>query len=204
MVETRPVIRRRLRARRRALSERERRRATRGLLRVAAASPAFRNRGRIAFYYPADGEADVLPLIERACIMGKHCYLPVIGRLDPRRLRFSPYRPGDPLVRNHFGIPEPAHAVRHQIGAAELDLVLLPLVAFDRHGNRLGMGAGFYDRTLAFLTRRRHWRRPVLWGVAHDFQRVDALAPRPWDVALDGCLTDARLYVFPSDPETSP
>lgn len=202
MAESRPVLRRRLRARRRALSDRDQERAARGLVRVAVATPAFRNRNRIAFYYPADGELDVLPLIGQADAMGKECYLPVLDAMGPPRLRFARYRPGDALVHNHFGIPEPACAARDHVGAADLDLVLLPLVAFDRHGNRLGMGAGYYDRTLAFLMRRRHWRRPGLWGVAHGFQCVDALEPAAWDVPLDGCLTDTRSWHFRPDPET--
>lgn len=204
MVESRPVIRRRLRTRRRELSDGEQERAARGLLRVAVASPAFRYRHRIAFYYPADGELDVLPLIGRASAMGKRCYLPVLDAVGRHhRLLFAPYRPGDPLVPNQFGIAEPAHGRRNCVTAAKLDLVLLPLVAFDLDGNRLGMGAGYYDRTLAFLARRRRWRRPTLWGVAHDFQRVDALANEPWDVPLDGCMTDARAYRFRHDQEPS-
>jgi 5-formyltetrahydrofolate cyclo-ligase len=68
------------------------------------------------------------------------------------------------------------------------------LVGFDRACHRLGMGAGFYDRSLAFLQQRRHWRRPRLIGLAHECQRVEALAPKPWDIPLDAVITEAAIY----------
>jgi 5-formyltetrahydrofolate cyclo-ligase len=73
--------------------------------------------------------------------------------------------------------------------------LLLPLVGFDETGNRLGMGGGYYDRTLSYLRQRKHWRRPRLVGIAHECQKVDALAPSPWDVPLDMIVTEERVYV---------
>jgi 5-formyltetrahydrofolate cyclo-ligase len=78
-----------------------------------------------------------------------------------------------------------------------LDLLLVPLVGFDADCNRLGMGGGFYDRTLAYLTRRTHWRRPRLVGIAHECQRVERLETGPWDVPLDAVATERRLYWRP-------
>jgi 5-formyltetrahydrofolate cyclo-ligase len=75
-----------------------------------------------------------------------------------------------------------------------LDVILMPLVAFDGQGNRLGMGAGYYDRTLAFLRHRRHWRKPRIIGLAYEFQRMPALPAEPWDVPLDGIITEAGFY----------
>ncbi|MDH4134940.1 MAG: 5-formyltetrahydrofolate cyclo-ligase, partial [Gammaproteobacteria bacterium] len=74
--------------------------------------------------------------------------------------------------------------------------VLMPLVAFDLHGNRLGMGGGFYDKSLAFLGTRTRWLKPHLIGLAHDFQRVEKIEPCPWDVPLQGVATDQNLYHF--------
>lgn len=196
MTVPRATLRKRLRARRRALDTNERRAAADGLLKIAAASAAFRRGRHVAFYLPNDGEQDIMPLLNRAWSLRKHCYLPVLDPLNPPRLRFARYEPGDRLVPNRFGIPEPCGPARDHVGAAALDLVLMPLVAFDDDGNRIGMGGGFYDRTLAFLRLRRHWRRPLCYGIAFEFQRVGHIAPEPWDAPLDGCLTEAREYHF--------
>ena len=78
----------------------------------------------------------------------------------------------------------------------DLDIVFTPLVAFDTAGNRVGMGAGFYDRSFAFRKHRRNWRRPLLIGVAYDFQRVPHIPARTWDVPVDLVVTDKKTYAF--------
>jgi len=98
------------------------------------------------------------------------------------------------LLPNRFGIPEPPLKHRHIRMPWGLELILLPLVAFDSDCNRLGMGGGFYDRTLAYLRHRCCWRRPRLIGVAHECQRVEGLPVNEWDVALDAVITERRVY----------
>jgi 5-formyltetrahydrofolate cyclo-ligase len=80
------------------------------------------------------------------------------------------------------------------IDARWLDLVLMPLVGFDADGNRLGMGAGFYDRKFAFLRHRRAWRRPLLLGIAFDAQRVERFDAALHDVPLWGVVTERAVY----------
>jgi 5-formyltetrahydrofolate cyclo-ligase len=92
---------------------------------------------------------------------------------------------------NHLGIDEPAGAC--EIGARWLDLVFLPLVGFDSHGMRLGMGGGYYDRTFAFLNLRTAWRAPRLVGIAYEFQHIDRIEPAPHDVRLDAVVTEDGL-----------
>lgn len=196
MKSSRGALRREIRARRRALDRTAQRRAARALLGIALASGILARRRRIAFYMPADGEIDVLPLLHRVHAMGRECYLPALDALPSGRLRFLRWQPGDQLCTNRYGIPEPANRIGDGLPAWMLDILLVPLVAFDGAGNRLGMGAGYYDRTLAFLRRRRFWRRPVLCGVAHEFQRIEMLEAAPWDVPLDICITDHRLHRF--------
>ncbi|MDA1106905.1 MAG: 5-formyltetrahydrofolate cyclo-ligase [Proteobacteria bacterium] len=186
-------IRARLRQQRRALSLAARVSGAKQVARRLAATPLFRAARRIAVYLSNDGEIDVAPLLRRAWACGKTCYLPV---LRGKRLGFAAYRRGDALRRNRFGIPEPALPARKLAGALALDLILVPLVAFDAQGHRLGMGAGFYDRTLAARARRTHWRRPRLIGVAYDFQQVAQLVPAPWDVPLDGVVTPAQWHII--------
>jgi 5-formyltetrahydrofolate cyclo-ligase len=196
MPVTRAALRRRMREQRRGLTEAEQHRAAHALRRVAIRARLLDRYRDIAFYLPADGEIDVLPLLQRAHAMGKRCFLPVLDPANRERLWFMQWRPGERLLGNRFGIGEPARGARHRIAAPRLDLVLMPLVAFDDRGNRLGMGGGYYDRSLAFLARRHRWRRPALCGVAHEFQHVDSLPAQPWDVPLHACLTDRRLLRF--------
>jgi len=187
-------IRRRIRALRRALSPEEQRLHAAALARNVSALAMFRRAERIALYYPVRGEADPLPLLDRAVAMGKRVYLPVLPPYSTHRLWFAPYREGMPMLPNRFGIPEPDLAKRSLVGPMRLDLVITPLVAFDEEGARMGMGGGFYDRTFAYLIRRGRWRRPRLLGFAHEFQRVERIDRRPWDVPLDGVVTEARVY----------
>lgn len=187
--------RRQLRAARRALDLHTQRRHAAQVAARLGAERRFRRARRIAFYWPSDGEVDVRPLMRRAWRAGKRCYLPVIrpfGR--ERRLWFLPWRPDRPLVRNRFGILEPQVRGERLRLAWQLDLLLVPLVAFDAACHRLGMGGGYYDRSLAFRHRRKRWRGPRLIGIAHECQRLERIEPRPWDVALDAVCTERCFY----------
>ena len=184
--ETRRAIRRR----RRCLTSSEQALAAERVAVALAQTRYFRASRRIAFYFPNDGEVDLTPLLKLAWAMGKRCFMPVLDTLRWNRLWFAPYREGDPLILNRFGIPEPAVAARHRVHARSLDLIIAPLVAFDRNGNRLGMGGGYYDRTLGFLRHRMRWQKPRIVGAAYHFQEVPRLGQAPWDVPLDGIVTD--------------
>ena len=187
-------LRRELRARRRVLTPVDQGRAAQRLAAHLASLRYFRLARRVALYLPNDGEIDPVQVMGRLWRMGRRVYLPVLSRLKHDRLWFAPYDPGTPLRANRFGILEPALPARHWVRAPGLDLVLMPLVAFDAGGNRLGMGGGFYDKSLAFLRHRGAWHKPQLVGLAHEFQRVAALAPQPWDVPLHAVVTDRAVY----------
>ncbi len=189
-------LRRRMRHLRRSLSPAEQDRHAQGLARVLGRSRVFHRARRIAAYLAADGELDPGPLILRAAGQGKRVHFPVLHRQRAGSLWFVEHRPGDPLLPNRFGIPEPLVSHRKPTPLWSLDLILLPLVAFDRHGNRLGMGGGYYDRTLAGLHSGGHWRRPWLVGIAHGFQRVEQLPASPWDVPLDAVATESSLMTW--------
>ena len=182
-----------MRSRRRELDRHARIRAERGLLRWLVRLPAFRKAQRIGVYLGNDGELDPARLVRRAWSMGKRCYLPVLRDRPDITLRFAAYRPGMAMRANRFGIDEPDVPRRLLLSARHLDLLLMPLVAFDGSGNRLGMGGGYFDRTLAYRRRAGSWRRPHLLGVAFAFQQVAALPSEPWDVPLDGVITDHGL-----------
>ncbi len=184
-------LRRALRARRRHLSSSRQAAASAAVCARVAALPDFRRARRIGFYLACGGEIDPQPLRRLAQRLGKHCFLPVLHPLGHNRLHFVAWREGLPLVRNRFGIPEPR--LRRPAPVWSLDLILVPLVAFDARGNRLGQGGGFYDRTLEPLLRAPH-RRPRLLGLAHSFQQVPLLAPAPWDVPLQGVATELAFH----------
>ena len=116
--------------------------------------------------------------------------LPCLG--DDGFLTFAPWRAGDPLVPNRFGIPEPDVDPASRLDPADLALVLLPLVGFDRSGARLGMGGGWYDRSFAF--RHTSPAPPWLVGVGFEAQRVDKIDVEAWDVRADAICTEANTY----------
>jgi 5-formyltetrahydrofolate cyclo-ligase len=189
-------LRQNLRARRRALSADEQRQAARRLAVNLTGTRLFLTSRRVACYLPNDGEIDSAPVIEHIRRLRKILYLPVLSRLSHDRLWFAEAGPKTKLVPNRFGIPEPVVKSRDLVRAQELDLILMPLVGFDDKGNRLGMGGGFYDRSLEFLSHRQHWRKPHLLGIAYDFQRVNGLVADPWDIPLQGVITDQAVYLY--------
>jgi 5-formyltetrahydrofolate cyclo-ligase len=164
-----------------------RERAAVGIARRFAALPAWRAAQRIGLYLPADGEVDVRPLARLAWSQDKAVYLPVVGAIG--EMDFARWSERQKLCANRYGIPEPVTSRRHRLAARRLDLLVMPLVAFDRHGLRLGMGGGYYDRALA--ARPRH---PVLAGAAYSVQQVERIPPMPWDVPLDLIVTERRVY----------
>jgi 5-formyltetrahydrofolate cyclo-ligase len=194
--DTRNALRYELRARRQDLSAPEQTHAAHQLIARLVATRLYRVSRRIAVYLPNDGEIDPVPLMARIWKMNKTCYLPILSRLRHDRLWFAPFTQDTPLAANRFGILEPVVPARTWVRAQELDLILMPLVGFDTHGNRLGMGGGFYDKSLAFLRHRTLWRKPHLIGLAHDFQRVKKLDACAWDVPLQAVATDRTVYNF--------
>ncbi len=193
---SRSDVRKRLRDARRALSPEQRAAHAEALAWHLARHPLFLNSRRIAAYLPVDSEMDPMPLVWRAWELGKTVYLPVLVPYGHNRLWFAPFREGDPLVRNRFGIAEPLRIHRERANAIELDLVLAPLVGFDARGNRLGMGGGFYDRSFAFLNRRQCWKKPRLIGLAHACQQVPRLDGAAWDVPLHAIATEEGLRII--------
>lgn len=191
---SRAQLRRHLRVKRRALSCHAQRQAAHGLYKQLAQHPLFRRSRQIAMYLPNDGEIDPRALLRAAQQRGKATYLPVLNPWPRSKMMFQRVHAGEPLRKNRFGIYEPRRNCQRQRKTWTLDLVLLPLVGFDRHGARLGMGGGFYDRSLAFRRLRKNWHKPTLLGLAHECQQVERLTMASWDVPLQGTVTDKAWY----------
>lgn len=143
-----------------------------------------RNAQHIALYVSFDGEISTDKLIKTLWAQDKCVYLPVLHPFSPNHLLFLRYLPDTPMLKNKFSIWEPKLNVQNVLPLDELDILFTPLVAFDKQGNRLGMGGGFYDRTL------QHWQKspfiPV--GLAHQCQQVEQLPTEAWDVPLHQIL----------------
>ncbi|CAM4423826.1 5-formyltetrahydrofolate cyclo-ligase [Vibrio agarivorans] len=150
----------------------------------------------IALYLATDGELDTQPLIEALWHCGKHVYLPVIHPFSKGHLLFLAYKPDSELCYNRYGIIEPRLKKDAIIPVADLDIIFTPLVAFDQNGQRLGMGGGYYDRTLAPF--QNSVNAPKAIGLAHDCQKVDSLPSESWDIPLEKIVTPSRLWQWES------
>jgi 5-formyltetrahydrofolate cyclo-ligase len=194
------AARRRLRQQRLALSAPARTAAERAIRATLARLGVFRRGAHVALYLPMRGEVNLEPCLETAWRRGTSVYVPVIVSHRRRQMLFAPWIDGAARRTNAFGIVEPG-SVAGARPAVGLDVVVLPLVGFDAAGNRLGMGAGYYDRA---LRRRRErgpaWRRPLLVGVAYSFQQLPMIPASPWDVPLDVVVTERGVIVANRDP----
>ncbi len=153
--------------------------------------PAFLTDKRIGGYWAVAGELPLAALIQGLRARGQIYHLPVVDA--KRQLRFAAWQPGGSIEMNRYGIPEPVCAAADLIAPEQLDVVLLPLLGFDRNGHRLGFGGGYYDRSFAFLRERKAPAKPILVGVAYAMQEVAAIEAMPWDVHLDYVVTEQAL-----------
>jgi 5-formyltetrahydrofolate cyclo-ligase len=178
-----------LRQRRLAAPPAERMAAAEAIANALLAHPRFPASGNVAGYWAMNGEVPLHVLQMRLSAAHTWC-LPCIQ--PDQSLRFAPWRPGDPLVSNRFGIPEPDWAPSSQLEAGDMAVVLLPLLGYTRAGQRLGMGGGYYDRSLAF--RQQAPAPPWLVGAGYSFQQLDSLPEAPWDVRLDAVATEDGVF----------
>lgn len=188
------ILRAELRKRRRAFTRGQQRQASLGLGSQFKQLAGLRRIHSVAVYFANDGELDPTALIHWCWKTGKEVYLPVLHPVRRRELMFLPYRPDTRLARNRLGIPEPLASNGLPRPLWTLDLVLTPLVGFDLRGNRMGMGGGYYDRTLAPAFKGLTPRRPLLMGLAHECQKVAQLPIDSWDIPLDAVITDKAIY----------
>lgn len=195
MTADRTVLRRDIRARRRATPASGRIAAAEHLADYLLALPFMPVHGHVAGYWAVDGEIGLHAWQLRMPESLIYC-LPVLH--DGNRLRFAPWRSGAPLIANRYGIPEPDIDATELLAPEDMTLVVLPLVAFDAQCRRLGMGAGWYDRSFAF--RRERAAPPWLVGAAFAGQQVDALVPEPWDVPLDAVCTERGSFTATPEP----
>lgn len=187
--DARRALREQMRGLRDALPARVRLGAAEALATQLRRLPGLSRPGRVAGYWAVRGEMPLHALFSPPPAFDY--FLPCLTA--QRSLRFARWRTGDALRPNRYGIPEPDVPEPEHVSPAEVDVVLVPLLAFDRRGTRLGSGGGFYDRSFSFLRGRERPARPLLVGVGYAFQEVAQLPAAEWDVSLDYVATEGGL-----------
>lgn len=189
-------LRKTIRQQRRALSDSTHQLHADLLFSHLTAHPLFQRSKRIAGFIASDGEINPEHILHHALELRRSCYLPVLNQLHGNRLWFAPLHTDSTLTTNRYGIPEPALFPPKPVPVWSLDLVLTPLVTYDRFGGRMGMGGGYYDRTFSHPKRSSNRRHPFLLGVAHSLQETRRIKLNPWDVPLDGIATEKGVVIF--------
>lgn len=187
----RASIRQFMRAKRNSLSPQQQLQAARQLSQHVLNQPWFQRAKNIAVYLANDGEMDPVVITEKARYRGKRIFLPSIQAKQKGHLSFYP--DNGPMIKNQFGILEPNPKLNSALAVKQLDVVFMPLVAFDENGGRLGMGGGYYDRTFEFLNAGQ-LNKPKLIGLAHELQKVEALPLESWDIPLNAIITNKAVY----------
>lgn len=191
--KTRQSLRQQLRQNRRRLSRKQQHIHGRLLAKNLRLNRYFRQIRHVGFYLPEDGEISTLQAIEAAWKQNKIVYLPVLSPYA-NELFFAPYTRNSRMKKNQFGIAEPDISIKKCKKAHQLQLICMPLVGFDTNCNRLGMGGGFYDRSLHFRHHQKQWKSPKLIGFAHECQKLEAVPIEHWDIPVDGILTEKTYY----------
>jgi 5-formyltetrahydrofolate cyclo-ligase len=177
--------------------------AAQGLRRSLEHLPEYLTDARVAGYWASHGELPLNLVIPPLATRGQQFLLPVIGR--NKQLRFAPWQSGEEVQPNRYGIPEPV-AQDELLEPFQLDLVFVPLLGFDRRGNRLGHGGGYYDRSFGFLNEQVRPTEPLLVGIGYAFQELAQVDEQAWDVPLDFVATERELIdcTMPDpDPEAN-
>lgn len=155
--------------------------------------PHFK-RARTVFYFASfRSEVSTSSQIEEALRMGKRIILPKVDRIDKRLRLYEIYNTGE-IKPGFMGIPEPDVPSERERDINDADLVIMPGVAFDLKGNRLGYGAGYYDKLLSTLE-----KEIPLVAIAYEEQIVDSLPSESHDVRVDMIVTDKRIIEIRKD-----
>ena len=182
-------IRRAIRNKRRALSLDQQNKNSQAICAYLQTQHWFLNAKRVGLYLANDGEIDLTPIINQCRNLNIALSLPVIHSTQPN-MHFADWHNGQSLESNRFGIAEPKQGKTMPL--SEHSLILVPLVAFDKEANRIGMGGGYYDRL--FQTNETSLTKgPLLVGVAYKFQQLDSIRAQDWDKPLDGIITEAGI-----------
>ena len=189
---SRKQLRAKFRQKRQALSEQQQQRASQQILATSLQSTPLKKSKTVACYLTNDAEISSQGIIEYCWQHNKRLLLPVLHPFSKGHLLFVDYQRNSKMQHNRFAIEEPLVTTKNICVLSDIDLIFTPLVAFDSVGNRLGMGGGFYDRTLAPIKRQRLATRLI--GLAHNCQQAETLTQDSWDIPLNGIATPAKYF----------
>ncbi len=184
-------LRQQLRARRLGLTTSARSRFDEAIQQHILQLLESRNACSIACYWSFNGEPDITPLCKQWLAHGGTIALPRVPEQRHRQMVFHSWQADTKLTTNCFGIPEPEDSV--VIPISGFDMMLIPLVGYDRFGNRIGMGAGYYDR---YLEPVRESERPLRVGVAYSLQEIAPIQKNSWDIPLHGLVNELGWFTF--------
>ena len=189
---SRSQLRQMMRQRRIGLSRDEQKYAGINLLEQVKRLPHIQQAQNIALYLSSDGEIDTQPIIDWLWQQGKQVVLPVLHPFSKGHLLFLHYHDNSPICLNKYGIAEPKLDKTQICLLKDIDIIFTPLVAFDSGGQRLGMGGGYYDRTLASWFSSGKGALPI--GLAHDCQQVNDIPCEHWDIPLPIFVTPSKIW----------
>ena len=149
----------------------------------------------VAVYKSFSGELPTSAIIQKLWQLGFNTVLPVLHPFAKGHLLFLHYAPDTPMTTNKYGIAEPELNAQYVVPLSNIQILLMPLVGFDSQGNRLGMGGGYYDRTLA---QWHNGNRPNLSpiGLSYNEQQVEKIPVESWDIPLPEIITPAQYWRF--------
>ena len=185
--ENKHQLRQQLKAKRNLLTQQQMEHSALACCDLILQSKILGNTNNIAIYLQHQNEINPQPLIEALWDQGKQLYLPVIE--ENNELSFAHYEKNCEMRTNPYGITEPVSKQLCHLN--NFDVIFMPLVAFDDNGHRLGMGGGYYDRSLANRTNKSS---PCTVGLAYEFQKVEQIPTEDWDQAMDFIATDQKIY----------
>ena len=147
---------------------------------------------KISIYSPVKNEVPTEIITDYIRESGKKCFLPLIDKdLNNKEMKFSEFTREAPLVKNKFNIPESLNS--SLVIASELELIIMPLVAFDSKGYRLGMGQGYYDFTFKNFQLNK---KQLFLGLAYDFQKTESCYPEEHDLKMHAVICPSGIYKF--------
>lgn len=176
-------IRKEMRQRRLALSPETHQLTSQKICNALMARPEYKSANVIATYLPCQNEVDSKTLIDAAWAAHKTICLPVITDYQKKKMMFYTHTAKAPLIDNQYQILEPDTKQQTPLDSTDIDLLITPLIAFDQEGNRLGQGGGYYDRFLSQYLNAK--QKPIIAGIAYDFQEISNIPVDPWDIPLD-------------------
>lgn len=190
-----PTLRQQCRAQRKSLTAHAVLSTSQKIAERCIALPEFSKARHVGFYVSDENEIDCAMIMNHARTKQKNLYLPII---KDKQLFFHHIESETQLHKNQFGISEPI-TTEPPIDPQQLDLLFIPLVLFDEQCHRIGRGAGYYDRYLAFTKEKPKTERPILIGLAYEFQKGSAITPESWDIPMDYIMTEQQQYARPNE-----